>query len=476
MSEFPGTNLPYLEIPKSITGNGDISIPYKPFSPGEFYIGVADNGAQNEGNNFKNDWVSWLTPEQRARMAAGAAEKDWGQGKVYDLPPSAFDPNTYDFNRSPDHWNRYLEDCEIAKNLGMETIHTSIEWSRIQPEQNGPYDKEALDHYDKMLYAYRAYGMEPVIDLSHFVLPQWAEKLGGWESSKVVEAFGQYAEDMAKRFRDRVHYWATFNEPDTYTSMVYLPETVLPGVPIALMPKEMSWLNYPQGWHHYLKARKNMVTAHEEAYQAIKQAVPEAEVGFTVSQVYFENAPDLISRSLRWLMEAEANEYFAPRMAPNSDWIGMQYYMHMHVKGLDPSGGNAFKQRTDEGWEIYPEGTYHRLKWLSSEVAYKNGIPVLVSEGGPSDRRDRYRAQYIRDSVEWTIRAVNDGVDCRGFNYWCLVENFEWDRPWADYGIISVDYENDLQRSVKPSALVLGAIAKEIKSKRKPVVNSVETV
>ncbi|HSX45992.1 MAG TPA: family 1 glycosylhydrolase [Candidatus Saccharimonadia bacterium] len=460
------TNLGQSEI---LNGNGagysgTVILP-RLFNKSDFYFGVADNGAQNEGSNTNTDWYSWLTPEQRIKMAAEAATKDWGQGVVLDLPAIASKPDTYDINRAPNHLNRYLEDYAMAQMLEQETLHTSIEWSRLQPERHGPYDKEAIEHYRQMLRACRAAGMEPIIDLSHFALPQWAEKLGGWESDAVVDEFVRFAESMVKEFRNEVRYWATFNEPDTYTSMVYLPEKAIPGLPVAIMPKEMSWLHYPQGWYHFLKARRNMVRSHKEAYKAIKQAVPDAQVGFTVSQVYYDSEPDLISRGVKKAMSAVTNEYFPPRMAEDADWIGMQHYVHAHVNKLNPFD-NEFAQRTDEGWEIYPEGTYHRLKSLSA-VAKQYDIPIIVSESGLADRDDKYRADYIRDHIKWTFRAVDEGVDCRGFNYWCLLDNFEWDRGlWAAYGLIAVDHSDNQKRVIRPSAWEYAAIIREHKEAR----------
>jgi beta-glucosidase len=455
-SEFEETEP---ESPNTSNNWGGAVLLPRLFNKGDFYFGVADNGIQNEGSNTNSDWSSWLTPDQRIKMAKQARTRDWGQGRVLDLPEIASHPDTYDISRAPDHWNRYLEDYAIAKQLEQETLHTSIEWSRIQPEQNAVYDKEAIEHYRKMWRACRAYGMEPIIDLSHFALPKWAEKLGGWESTKVVDEFATFAESMAKEYREEIHYWSTFNEPDTYTSMVYLPWPI--------MHKGGSWLRYTQGPHHFLNARKNMVTANKEAYLAIKQAVPDADVGFTVSQVHCDSESDALSRGVKKGMSSVANEYFAKHMAPHADWVGMQYYMHAHInkwRAFD----NKFEQRTDEGWEIYPEGTYHRLKWLSSEVAKKNNIPIIVSESGLADRADKYRAQYIKDCIKWTRRAVeDDGVDCRGFNYWCLLDNFEWDRGlWANYGLIKIDQDDKQRRYIRPSALSYAATIREYKAKR----------
>jgi beta-glucosidase len=297
--------------------------------------------------------------------------------------------------------------------------------------------------------------MEPIMDLSHFSLPDWAHDMGGWESDKVVEAFVSFAEMMVSEFRDEVKYWATFNEPDTYTTMVHMPWPI---------PKKNAWLDYPRGWGHFDTARKNMVRAHNLAYQAMKEKEPDAQVGFTVSMAHYDGWRDPVSNGLRKAMKAKTNDYFAPRMADNADWVGLQSYMHARVKLLRPFA-NEFKQRSDQGWELYPEIHYHLLKGLSEEVTARRNIPIFITESGLADQEDLKRAKYIRDSVKWMDKAIAEGVDCRTFCYWSLTDNFEWDRGRRPrYGLIAIIYEDGLKRVLRPSAEDYAQIIREHKA------------
>jgi beta-glucosidase/6-phospho-beta-glucosidase/beta-galactosidase len=52
------------------------------------------------------------------------------------------------------------------------------------------------------------------------------------------------------------------------------------------------------------------------------------------------------------------------------------------------------------------------------------------------------------------------GVDVRGYFYWSLLDNFEWDKGfWPRFGLVGVDYD-DQERIVRKSALFYAEICK----------------
>jgi len=47
------------------------------------------------------------------------------------------------------------------------------------------------------------------------------------------------------------------------------------------------------------------------------------------------------------------------------------------------------------------------------------------------------------------MRAVENGVDVRGYFHWSLMDNFEWDKGfWPCFGLISID-RKDLSRRIR---------------------------
>ncbi|PPD72525.1 hypothetical protein GOBAR_DD30575 [Gossypium barbadense] len=65
-------------------------------------------------------------------------------------------------------------------------------------------------------------GIEPLVTLHHWDLPQaLEEQYNGWLDPKIIKDSANYAETCFKMFGDRVKYWTTFNEPDTFTVQGY---------------------------------------------------------------------------------------------------------------------------------------------------------------------------------------------------------------------------------------------------------------
>ena len=99
------------------------------------------------------------------------------------------------------------------------------------------------------------------------------------------------------------------------------------------------------------------------------------------------------------------------------------------------------------GWEIYPEGIYHVLKDLK-----KYRKPIYITENGIADARDEKRAEFIKDHLKWVHKAIEESVDVRGYFYWSLLDNFEWDKGfWPRFGLVEIDYET-LERKIRSSA------------------------
>ena len=101
------------------------------------------------------------------------------------------------------------------------------------------------------------------------------------------------------------------------------------------------------------------------------------------------------------------------------------------------------------GWNIDPQGIYGGLVLLAK---YKK--PIYVTEAGCADATDRFRADYIRDTVRAIHSAITDGVDVRGYYYWSLLDNYEWAEGFEKrFGLIEINYDT-LERTIRPSAYV----------------------
>lgn len=396
--------------------------------PKNFLWGSATAAHQVEGNNKNSDW--W--------------EFEKKKGNIENNEVSGI---------AVDHYNRYEQDFDIARSLNHNIHRFSIEWARIEPEE-GKFDKSKIEHYRKVIQALKERKMKVVLTLFHFTLPNWFAKKGGWENIKAVEFFLRYVEYVVKELGNEVDFWVTINEPLVYSSQSYLLGNFPPKV---------------KSIFRFFKVVNTLITVHKESYLLIHKYFDNAKVCFSKNIPFFEpyRKEIFLDRVSAKLADYIVNDYFISKTSQYIDFFGLQYYVHSRVKfklggsyfnlgeevGIETSE-NAIV--TEMGWEIYPDGIYHALKKLQK---YK--LPIIITENGIADKRDEHRADFVRDHLINVHKAIQEGVDVRGYLYWSLMDNFEWifgRRP--RFGLVEIDYEKDLERRVRKSALYFSKICK----------------
>ncbi|KAK7274933.1 hypothetical protein RIF29_16035 [Crotalaria pallida] len=88
-----------------------------------------------------------------------------------------------------DQYHRYEEDIQLMNDIGMDAYRFSISWSRIFPEGSGKINQAGIDHYNKLINALLAKGIQPYVTLYHWDLPQSLEdKYKGWLSPLIIVA------------------------------------------------------------------------------------------------------------------------------------------------------------------------------------------------------------------------------------------------------------------------------------------------
>jgi beta-glucosidase len=199
------------------------------------------------------------------------------------------------------------------------------------------------------------------------------------------------------------------------------------------------------------KTRDALLAAHAKGKDAMKSVRPDMPVGFNLAISDDQPAPEDSH-----LAEKRADVY-GPWLeaAKHCDYLGVQVYSRSIVgkKDLPPPKG---VELTQSGMEFYPECVEHVVRFASKET----GVPIFVTENGIATTDDSRRVEYIQRALAGLKHAIDDGVDVRGYIAWSLMDNFEWMSGYGPkFGMVAVDLKTQ-KRTIKPSAAILGNIAR----------------
>lgn len=416
-----------------------------------FFWGTATSSHQVEGNNY-NNWSEWeKTNAERLAKEAKDNWQKWQQEKF----PEMFNPQNYISGRACDHYNRFREDFDIAKSLGHNAHRFSIEWSRIEPEE-GKFDDREIEHYRQVLQALQDRKLEPFVTLWHYTLPIWFSRKGGFENKSSPEIFARYCGYVVEKLGDMVQFWMTINEPELYAKDSYLR-----GVsPPQRKSRVSEWF-----------VIRNLIRAHRQAYEVIKKSNPNAKVGIAKNSKYFEAYQNKwMNRLLKKLPNWWWNFYFLNRIKDHLDFIGLNHYFHNRINyGFNK---NENQKVSDAGWELYPEAIYHVLMDLR-----RYHKPIYITENGLADAKDQQRGWFIFETLKWVHKAIEQGVNVKGYFHWSLMDNVEWERGfWPKFGLLEIDRKT-LERKIRPSAIfyrdicVATGITEDILNKHKNLLN-----
>jgi beta-glucosidase len=385
-----------------------------------------------------------------------------------------------------DHYHRYGEDVGLMQGLGLDAYRFSIAWARVQPFGKGAWNEAGFAFYERLLDALQEVGIRPHITLYHWDLPQsLQDEFGGWESRAIVPLFAEYAAEVARRFGDRVASIATLNEPWCVATLGYETAQFAPGKKDRAMAMQVS--------HHLMMAHGAAVKAMRAVTQTQLGVVLNHTPAFAAEPIEADRRAAQIDDGLnvRWYMDpifrgqypADALEYLgadAPKIEADDlalirqplDFLGINFYTRSFVSTQKPPKPAPGKLGfTDMGWEIYPEALTQHLIRITREYSPP---PILITENGMAnadkvvDGRvvDVERIQYVSDHLKAVARAVELGVDVRGYFYWSLLDNFEWNSGYTKrFGLFHVDYATQT-RVAKDSALWYRDVIAAFKSRQ----------
>jgi beta-glucosidase len=407
--------------------------------PKNFLWGTATAAHQVEGSHTNSNWSWWET------------QKDENNKPRID--------NNEKAGIAVDHWNLYPQDIQLMKELGTNSYRFSLSWSKIMPKPH-VFDYSALQHYSNVIDSLIANGIEPMITLHHFEEPLWFTQKGGFEKEENIAYFLEFSKKVLEMYQSRVHYWATFNEENVYVNSGYFSGIFPPGKKDAKLAGNVLL---------------NILKAHVQTYQMAKQ-LPNSKftkIGIVMSLFLFE--PENRLNVLDWLATYFANDNFngtilrffktgtyryivlpfggivsyTDMKAPHClDFFGVNYYSHFAVqmnitdpqKAVQPVKGEVITDM--KIYTVFPEGIYEAIK-MASEL----NVPIIITENGIGDSKDKYRGEFIKRSLYAISKAINDKYDVRGYYYWSLMDNFEWNLGYTQkFGLYEVDLKTQVRK------------------------------
>ena len=430
----------------------------------DFYIGAATAAHQVEGNNIHSDY--WVQENLEHSMF---------------VEPSG---------RAVDHYNRYQEDIDLMKEAGLDAYRFSIEWARIEPEE-GVFDEQEIAHYLNVIKYCLASGLEPVVTLMHFTSPAWLITKGGWENPEVVEYFGRYTEKIVSVIGPYVKVICTINEANMRLQLQSLMKSMMARMSAsqdqskaqpaggsdtakniqvglnmkadmqsAMMESARAFgVSDPRKIATFVSACTPegdilVMKAHQKAKEVIKNLFPEIQVGLTLS-LHDMQVVDGAGAAAAEKAAAEWNDEFVHYLPyiGEDDFLGVQCYTR---KCFDASGEVAAPDAgrlTQMGYEGYAPAIGNVVRTVAKDF---HG-DLYVTENGLATDDDEWRCEFVKEAVGSVLKAKADGIPVKGYFYWSLLDNFEWQRGFSmTFGLISVDRDGNMARYPKESLRALG--------------------
>ncbi|XP_018568760.1 myrosinase 1-like isoform X2 [Anoplophora glabripennis] len=422
-------------------------------------------------DNFKFGAATAAQQVEGAWDEDGKTETIWDKF-VHQNPDRIGDRSSPDI--ASDSYHKYKEDIALAKAIGLDHYRMSIAWTRILP--TGFADKinqAGVAYYKKLFAEMKANGIEPMVTLHHWDLPQsLQDSYGGWLNETITDLFADYARVCFELFKDDVKIWLTINEPKNLCHSGYGTGGGAPGV-------------RGSGVNEYICAR-NIVLGHAKAYHIYDQEfraqnngrvsividtdwyepntnsgedveaaerVLQFNFGLYGNPVYKGNWPEVIinrvgNRSSLEGLETSRLPAFTDEeiqfIRGTYDFMAVNYYSSNMVEAKpdadigDPNFDSDISATTyrESSWPTCngthivdtPWGLRSFLNWLKTTYG---DIEIVITENGRSDKtgvlEDDHRVTYIQGHLSACLDAIfTDGINLTGYTVWSLIDTWEW--------------------------------------------------
>ena len=387
----------------------------------------------------------------------------WKKGKV---------ASGYTGDDGCDHYYHWQEDVELLKELGVGAYRFSINWARLIPQGIGEVNEKGVQFYNSIIDKCLEYGITPYITLFHFDYPQSLENMGGWKNPDSPYWMEYYADTVGKYFGDRVKNFITINEPQCFLPLGYESGYFPPGI------KDSGDYELIPMAHHMLMGHGLSVRAlHKYGCKVGYAPCGDVAIPYTESEkdieaarkCYFNCEADGWYHTISWWSDPVIFGRYPdiPQLVKylpkgwEEDLKTISESIDFYCQNIYGGTYYEYDSKVEKGYRahrkltgltankaaVVPEALYWGPKFLYER--YKK--PIFITENGMSGTdwvqldgkvHDPQRCDYIERYLGKLSKAIEDGIDVRGYMHWSFMDNFEWASAMRErFGLVYVDYE-----------------------------------
>ena len=340
------------------------------------------------------------------------------------------------------HLAHQREDLALMTELGLEVYRFSLAWPRVMPSGRPPVSRAGLAVYQRTVEALCARGIQPIVALYHWDLPQELEDAGGWTSRDTAGRFADHADQVARALGSAVSRWITVVDPWTAAMSGYQRGLHAPGRRDPAAARA--------ALHHLLLGHGLAAAALRAELGSAARLGP--ALGLTEAGV----APAVLEPIL-----------------------GRGYPVDADPAGAGITAGVMMQERAGRR-ELVRDGDlatiaapldFLAVDQMSGEPAAADlaaalvqleqqaAVPLCLTTSGGAAEPERGSA--LRDVLAAVLDASAQGAAIDACLVWSLLDGFEWDRAAAHrFGLFEVDPVTE-QRRPRSSARLLARLIRE---------------
>lgn len=416
-----------------------------------------------------------------AHQVEGAWNEDGKTPNIWDTFAKGHVEYGDDGKVACDHYHRYKEDVALMKKIGLKSYRFSISWARIYPDDSGKVNEKGLQFYKNLVDELLGAGIEPMCTLFHWDLPMWVHEKGAWLTEEGIDAFVQYAATCVEALSDKIKYWLTFNEPECFIDAGYGAGAHAPFLSL--------------GKETVDKITRGVMIAHGKAVKKMREV---AKQPIKIGTAHAACVTSPVNETPEEIEKARISTFETDRRCYCSWWsdpvflgkrqVGTNYLSDEDLKIIcQPLDFYAFNMYNADGygapkyeanprsypgypltamdWHITPECLY----WGARFCYERYGLPIMITENGMANVdfimldgkvHDPQRIDYVHRHLKWLKRAADENIPVIGYQYWSIMDNFEWAKGYSKrFGLIYVDYPT-CERILKDSAYFYADVIK----------------